>query len=63
MQLLKSVGSVLDPSEMMVYPAFRDWTPDLDCGTPLDDCSNEWWDALDPRDARTVDAAKRHERR
>jgi len=62
-QLLKSVGSVLDPTEMMVYPAWRDWRPDLENGTPLDDCSDEWWDALDPQDALTVEAAKRQERR
>lgn len=63
LRALKSVGSIIDLSELMVYPAFRDWTPDLENGTPLDDGTDEWWDALDPQDARTVEAAKRQERR
>ena len=66
MLVLPSVGSLIDPETLTVYPAYTDWSPDLDCGTELhgDGC-DEWWVSLsaDDRDAIYIIEAKFDDRK
>ena len=52
--ILDSVGSVFDPNGNMVYPQNEDGSPDLNCGTYLEDCSDEWWESLSKKDKKAI---------
>ena len=47
--VLDSVGSCID-TESIVYPLNVDNSPDVHCGSHIDDVVNEWWDNLSPKD-------------
>lgn len=49
---LESVGSFYDPKNGMIYPAFINDEPDLDCGISLEEgeVAADWWEALTPEE-------------
>ena len=47
---LKSVGSLLDIEDKVVYPSDRLGYPDLEMGTPLVEVSDEWAFSLSESD-------------
>ena len=47
---LKSVGSLLDIEDKVVYPSDRLGYPDLEMGTPLAEVSDEWAFSLSESD-------------
>ena len=47
---LKSVGSLLDIEEKMIYPCTTVGLPDLNVGTPLVEVSDEWAFSLSEED-------------
>ena len=47
---LKSVGSVIDPQEGIVYPIFKNGAIDLGMGVELEEVSDEWFDSLSEND-------------
>lgn len=49
---LESVGAVL--IDGVVYPATQDGGYDDECGVPLNECVEEWYDALSPTDLKIV---------
>tara|TARA_Y100000593_G_C4064562_1_gene216079 strand:- start:255 stop:488 length:234 start_codon:yes stop_codon:yes gene_type:complete len=51
---LNSVGSILDTKTGMVYPQNNDGTPDLNCGTDIFECCEEWTNSLDKKDLHSV---------
>ena len=53
---LHSVGSVIDADTGMVYPALIDGTPDLHCGSSIEDNSpdDEWVVALSLEDVTKI---------
>ena len=51
---LKSVGSVLDKKNKMVYPQFKNGTIDFNNGVHLVDCSNEWYTSLNEEDCLKI---------
>ena len=52
--ILESVGSVYDTGTDIVYPLNDNETPDLNCGTYLGDCCQEWFDSLSNADERLL---------
>ena len=51
--VLESVGSCID-DDCIVYPMNVDGTPDINCGGPLVDCSDEWYSGLSNDDVKLV---------
>ena len=51
---LRSVGSFIDESHRVVYPAHPDGCFDPDEGTNLEDVTEEWLENLDEDDRRIV---------
>ena len=47
---LKSVGSLLDIEDKVVYPSDRLGYPDLEMGTPLAEVTDEWAFSLSESD-------------
>lgn len=54
MTYLNSVGSFIDLDSGMVYPANSDNTPDLDCGTEIDNLSPEWCNSITGEDLQLL---------
>ena len=52
MIVLESVGAVL--IDGVVYPATQDGGYDDEAGVPLNECVEEWFDALSEEDTRVV---------
>jgi len=52
---LNSVGCALNTLSGVVYPMYRDKTYDVDNGSHLDDCCDEWFDALSKEDKIEVE--------
>jgi hypothetical protein len=54
-EILKSVGCVIEAETIMVYPYHYD--PKLrykNEGRHLEDCTDEWWESLSTKDRMTV---------
>jgi hypothetical protein len=47
---LESVGSLYDPDNRIAYPMQEDGKPDVENGTFLSDCDEEWFDNLSKED-------------
>lgn len=47
---LESVGSAIDPKELIVYPLFENGDLDLDAGVLIDEVDDEWFNALSEND-------------
>jgi hypothetical protein len=47
---LKSVGSLIDMEEQVVYPQMVNGLPDLEMGVELVEVSDEWAFSLDQKD-------------
>ena len=49
---LESVGSVL--VEGIIYPAYPGGGYDVECGTPLEECTEEWYSSLSNKDLTLI---------
>ena len=52
---LKSVGSLIDVEDKIVYPQMTNGLPDLDMGVELSECSDEWVLSLSVEDRLRCD--------
>ena len=51
---LSSVGSAFNYKTLMVYPVMIDGKIDLNCGTHIDECEDEWYQKLDGDDTAEI---------
>jgi hypothetical protein len=51
---LESVGSVINPTEAVVYPLLENGSIDWDCGVHIDEVTDEWFEALSSYDVNQL---------
>jgi hypothetical protein len=51
---LESVGSVINPTEAVVYPLLENGSIDWDCGVPINEVTDEWFEALSSYDVNQL---------
>ena len=51
---LESVGSVMNPQELIVYPVFENGALDLGNGVHIEEVTDEWFDALSTYDVNQL---------
>jgi hypothetical protein len=51
---LSSVGSAFNYETLMVYPVMSDGTIELNSGTHIDECDEEWYQKLDEDDTKLI---------
>jgi len=51
---LESVGSVIDPKELIVYPLFENGALDLGNGVHIEEVTDEWFESLSSYDVNLL---------